>query len=30
MTEGPYYLDGDKVRRDIREARPGTMGISRS
>ena len=24
MTEGPYYLDGDKVRRDIREGRPGT------
>ena len=23
MTEGPYYLDGDKVRRDIREGRPG-------
>jgi len=24
MTEGPYFLDGDKVRRDIREGRPGT------
>jgi len=24
MTEGPYYLDGDRVRRDIREGRPGT------
>ena len=24
MTEGPYYLDGDKMRRDIREGRPGT------
>ena len=24
MTEGPYYLDGDKVRRDLREGRPGT------
>jgi protocatechuate 3,4-dioxygenase beta subunit len=24
MTQGPYYLDGDKVRRDIREGRPGT------
>ena len=24
MTEGPYYLDGDKLRRDIREGRPGT------
>ncbi len=23
MTQGPYYLDGDKVRRDIREGRPG-------
>lgn len=25
QTEGPYYLDGDKVRRDIREGRPGTL-----
>jgi protocatechuate 3,4-dioxygenase beta subunit len=24
MTQGPYYLDGDKVRHDIREGRPGT------
>ena len=24
-TEGPYYLDGDKVRRDIREGRPGVV-----
>ena len=24
MTQGPYYLDGDKLRRDIREGRPGT------
>ncbi len=24
-TEGPYYLDGDKVRRDIREGRPGVL-----
>lgn len=24
QTEGPYYLDIDKVRRDIREGRPGT------
>ena len=24
MTQGPYYLDGDRVRRDIREGRPGT------
>ena len=23
MTEGPYYLDGDKVRRDMREGKPG-------
>jgi hypothetical protein len=23
MTEGPYFLEGDKVRRDIREGRPG-------
>ena len=23
MTEGPYYLEGDKVRRDVREGRPG-------
>jgi protocatechuate 3,4-dioxygenase beta subunit len=24
-TEGPYYLDGDKVRRDVREGRPGVL-----
>jgi protocatechuate 3,4-dioxygenase beta subunit len=24
QTQGPYYLDGDKVRRDITEGRPGT------
>jgi len=24
MTEGPYYLPGEKVRRDITEGRPGT------
>jgi hypothetical protein len=23
MTEGPFFLDGDKVRRDVREGRPG-------
>jgi protocatechuate 3,4-dioxygenase beta subunit len=23
MTEGPYYLDGDRVRRDMREGKPG-------
>ncbi len=23
QTEGPYYVDGEKVRRDIREGRPG-------
>jgi protocatechuate 3,4-dioxygenase beta subunit len=23
QTEGPYYLEGDKVRRDVREGRPG-------
>ena len=23
MTEGPFYLEGDKVRRDVREGRPG-------
>src|SRR5262245_39374192 len=23
MTEGPFYLDGDKVRRDMREGKPG-------
>ena len=29
MTEGPYYLDGDKVRRDVREGRPGVLLSSR-
>src|SRR5436305_12500828 len=24
LTEGPYYIDGEKVRRDIREGHPGT------
>ena len=24
MTEGPYYIAGEKVRRDIREGHPGT------
>lgn len=24
QTEGPYYIDGAKVRRDVREGRPGT------
>src|SRR6188508_671672 len=23
MTEGPFFLDGDKARRDVREGRPG-------
>jgi protocatechuate 3,4-dioxygenase beta subunit len=23
MTEGPFFLDGDKLRRDVREGRPG-------
>src|SRR6266550_5062184 len=25
LTEGPYYIDGEKVRRDIREGHPGTL-----
>lgn len=25
LTEGPYWLAGDKVRRDIREGRPGAL-----
>jgi len=25
MTEGPYYLPGDKVRRDMREGKPGVL-----
>jgi protocatechuate 3,4-dioxygenase beta subunit len=24
MTEGPYYIDGEKLRRDITEGKPGT------
>jgi protocatechuate 3,4-dioxygenase beta subunit len=25
QTEGPYFLPGDKVRRDVREGKPGTL-----
>ncbi len=25
LTEGPYYIDGEKVRRDIREGHPGAL-----
>jgi protocatechuate 3,4-dioxygenase beta subunit len=25
LTAGPYYLEGDKIRRDIREGRPGVV-----
>ncbi|MDX6477290.1 MAG: hypothetical protein QOH95_2801, partial [Gaiellaceae bacterium] len=25
LTEGPYYIDGEKLRRDIREGHPGTQ-----
>jgi len=25
LTEGPYYIDGEKVRRDIRDGHPGTL-----
>jgi protocatechuate 3,4-dioxygenase beta subunit len=25
LTEGPYYIAGEKVRRDIRESHPGTL-----
>jgi protocatechuate 3,4-dioxygenase beta subunit len=25
LTEGPYYIDGEKLRRDIREGHPGTL-----
>jgi protocatechuate 3,4-dioxygenase beta subunit len=25
QTQGPYYLEGDKVRRDIREGKPGVL-----
>src|SRR5690349_21989004 len=24
LTEGPYYVDGEKLRRDITEGKPGT------
>lgn len=29
QTEGPYYVDGEKVRRDIREGRPGLKLVLR-
>ena len=25
LTEGPYYIDGEKLRRDIREGHPGSL-----
>ena len=25
QTEGPYFLPGDKVRRDVREGKPGAL-----
>src|ERR1700759_752131 len=25
LTEGPYYIAGEKLRRDIREGHPGTL-----
>ncbi len=25
MTEGPYYVEGDKVRKDVREGKPGVL-----
>ena len=25
LTEGPYYIAGEKLRRDIREGHPGTV-----
>jgi len=25
LTEGPYYISGEKIRRDIREGHPGTL-----
>ena len=25
LTEGPYYIEGEKLRRDIREGHPGTL-----
>jgi protocatechuate 3,4-dioxygenase beta subunit len=30
MTEGPFYLEGDKVRRDVREGRPGVPLLLRT
>jgi protocatechuate 3,4-dioxygenase beta subunit len=30
MTQGPYYLDGDKVRRDMREGKPGVPLLVRA
>ena len=30
QTEGPYYVDGEKVRRDIREGRPGLKLLLRT
>jgi protocatechuate 3,4-dioxygenase beta subunit len=30
MTEGPFYLEGDKVRRDVREGRPGVALLLRT
>jgi hypothetical protein len=30
MTEGPFFLDGDRVRRDIREGRPGVPVLIRT
>src|SRR5215813_15398306 len=25
LTEGPYYVDGEKLRRDVRDGRPGAL-----
>ena len=30
MTEGPFFLEGDKVRRDVREGRPGVPLLLRA
>ena len=30
MTEGPFFLEGDKVRRDVREGRPGVPLLLRT
>ena len=30
QTEGPYYIDGEKVRRDIREGHPGLKMLLRA